>query len=54
MSGSDLLNGQGRLSQCDIVRDSGLLNLIKHIKNLTVLLLHISMKITYIFVKFGC
>ena len=32
MSGSDLLNGQGRLSQCDIVRDSGLLNLIKHIK----------------------
>ena len=32
MSGSDLLNGQGRLSQCHIVRDSELLNLIKHIK----------------------
>ena len=32
MSGSDLFNGQGHLSQCDIVRDSGLLNLIKHIK----------------------
>ena len=32
MFGSDLLNGQGRLSQCDIVRDSELLNLIKHIK----------------------
>ena len=32
MSRSDLLNGQGRLSQCDIVRDSELLKLIKHIK----------------------
>ena len=34
MSGSDLhvLNGKGRLSQCNIVRDSELLNLIKHIK----------------------
>jgi len=32
MSRSDLLNGKGRLSQCDIVRDSELLNLIKHIK----------------------
>ena len=32
MCGSDLLNGQGRLSQCDIVRDSELLNLIKHLK----------------------
>ena len=32
MFGSDLLNGEGRLSQCDIVRDSELLNLINHIK----------------------
>jgi hypothetical protein len=32
ISGSDLLNDQGRLSQCDIVRDSELLNLIKHMK----------------------
>ena len=53
MSRSDLLNGQGRLSQCDnIVRDSELLNLIlKHIKPCSLIATYFNKNNIHVFVS---